>query len=274
MALHQGASVARGGWLLFTDADSAHASCGAASALWFALRASADALSISTYQELETFWERALLPSILGMVLFVCGPLGKINDPTDKKHALSNGQFLLVSRIALDGLGGHAALRGEIAEDLAFARRLKADGRFRLVLAGGERLARVRMYQGLDEIWRGFTKNVYFGANGNLLRLFGGTSYLLALSVLPPLLALRALARGRYDEAAEGVACTLASIATTRWAIGLTKLPGRLALYQPLGAAFLASITVNSTYRTLSGRGVEWRGRRYGKTARIRAQDG
>ena len=93
--------------------------------------------------------------------------------------------------------------------------------------------------------------------------------------MLPPLLALRALARGRYDEAAEGVACTLASIATTRWAIGLTKLPGRLALYQPLGAAFLAAITVNSTYRVLSGRGVEWRGRRYGKmTGRIRAQDG
>ncbi len=52
------------------------------------------------------------------------------------------------------------------------------------------------MYHSLDEIWRGFTKNVYFGANG-LPRLFAGTCYLPALSALPPLLALRALARGR-----------------------------------------------------------------------------
>ncbi|MGP6156897.1 MAG: glycosyltransferase family 2 protein, partial [Vulcanimicrobiaceae bacterium] len=152
-ALHQGAAVARGAWLLFTDADSEHASRGAASALWFARFTGADALSIATLQELGSFWERALLPSILGMVLFASGSLGQINDPKDRRHALANGQYILVSREALAALGGHAALKGEIAEDLAFARRIKADGRFRFILAGGEELARVRMYHSAGEIW-------------------------------------------------------------------------------------------------------------------------
>jgi hypothetical protein len=38
----------------------------------------------------------------------------------------------------------------------------------------------------------------------------------------------------------------------------------RLGLSQPVGTAVLAAITVNSTFAVLSGRGVEWRGRRYG----------
>ncbi len=267
-ALHQGAALARGAWLLFTDADSTHAARGAASALWFALFTGADALSIATYQELGSFWERALLPSILGMVFFASGSLGQINDPADVKHALANGQYLLVARDALDALGGHAALRGEIAEDLAFARRIKADGRFRFILAGGEELARVRMYHSAGEIWQGFTKNVYVGAGGSLISLFGGTFYLLAVSALPPLLAARALARRRYLEAAEALACSAAIVAAASWAIRRTRLPRNLGLYQPVGTAFLAAITLNSTFRVLSGRGVEWRGRRYsGKVA-------
>ncbi|MFY9778983.1 MAG: glycosyltransferase family 2 protein [Candidatus Baltobacteraceae bacterium] len=267
-ALHQGAAAARGSWLLFTDADSAHAPRGAASALWFARWIGADALSVATYQELESFWERALLPSILGMVFFACGSLGQINDPADPKHALANGQYLLVSRAALEGLGGHAALKGEIAEDVAFARRIKADGRFRFVLAGGEELARVRMYRSGGEIWRGFTKNVFVGAKGDLVSLFGGAFYMLTISAFPPMLAIRALVRRRYLEAAEAAACSLATVAAASWAIGRTRLSRNLGLYQPIGTAFLAAVTLNSTYRVLSGRGVEWRGRRYsGKSA-------
>ncbi len=262
-ALHQGAAVARGEWILFTDADTAHAPRGAVSALWFARLVGADALSVATYQELGTFWERALLPSILGMVLFACGSLAQINDPADTKHALANGQYLLVSREALDALGGHAALKGEIAEDLAFARRIKADGRYRFILAGGEELARVRMYHSAGEIWQGFTKNVFVGADGNLGNLFGGAFYMLTVSALPPALAARALARRRYAEAAEAAACSLAAVAAASWAIGRTKLPRYLGLYQPIGTAFLAAIALNSTFRVLSGRGVEWRGRRY-----------
>ncbi len=262
-ALEQGTRVARGSWLLFTDADSVHAPAGAMSALAFAISADADALTVATFQELGSFWERALVPSVLGLVLFASGTFGEINDPAKPNSALANGQYLLVARNAYDALGGHRALRDEIAEDLAFARRLKADGRFRLILAAGERLASVRMYRSLGEIWRGFTKNVFVGAGGDLRAIAGGTLFSLAISVAPPLLAIDALRRRRYLEAAEAVACTLATVATASWALGKIKLPRRLGLFQPLGTAFFAAVTLNSTWRVLSGRGVEWRGRTY-----------
>jgi chlorobactene glucosyltransferase len=262
-ALEQGTRLARGEWLLFTDADSFHDPAGAASALWFATRAGIDALSIATRQELDTFWERATLPSILGMILFVSGPLGAINDPAKPKKAIANGQYILVSRRAYDALGGHAALRGEIVEDVAFARRLKADGRFRFVLAGGERLASVRMYHSLGEIWAGFTKNVYVGADGSLAALAGGIVFCTAISFAPPLLAARALATRRYGDALEALAASVTVVATASWGMRRAAFPRRLALLQPLGTAFFAAVIANSTWSVLSGRGVEWRGRRY-----------
>jgi hypothetical protein len=44
-------------------------------------------------------------------------------------------------------------------------------------------------------------------------------------------------------------------------------MPRRLGWFQPFGTAILAAITVNSTVLFLSGRGVEWRGRRYRKSS-------
>jgi len=262
-ALAQGERLARGSWLLFTDADSVHEPRGAASMLWLATRAGVDAASIATHQELGTFWERAVLPSILGMILFVGGPLGAINDPAKPLHALANGQYILVSREAYDALGGHTALRGEIVEDVAFARRLKEDGRFRYLLVGGGRIASVRMYRSLGEIWAGFTKNVYMGANGDLRALALGMAFTLAISVAPPALAWRALAKKRYAEAVEAFACTASIVATASWGMRRAAFPRRLAFLQPLGTAVFAAIIGNSTFRVLSGRGVAWRGRMY-----------
>jgi chlorobactene glucosyltransferase len=262
-ALHQGTRAARGSWLLLTDSDSAHAPEGAASALWFALQVRVDALSIATYQELVGLAEQMLLPSILSLILFATGSFGELNDPKRPKRALANGQYMLLSRKALDGLGGFAALRGAIAEDLEFARRLKADGRFRLILAAGESLASVRMYRSLSEIWAGFAKNVFVGARGSLPSLLLGAAYLFATSLGPPVLCARALARGRFPEACEAASATLCTMAAASWAIGRMRHPRRLGICQPVGTSFLAAIVLYATARILGGFGVVWRGRRY-----------
>jgi len=261
-ALHQGARYARGDWYLFTDADSEHESAGTASALSFALRAQTDALSIVTAQELITFWERATLPFILAMILYASGTLAQINDPMQSERALANGQYILVSREAYDALGGHEALRGELVDDVSFARGLKADGRFRLLLGGGTRLARVRMYHSLREIWEGFTKNLFVGAGGNVAALLGAVAYMSTLSA-PPVLALRAARRGRPYETAEALAATATTVVTMMRGIGMVGMPRTTAFLQPLGTAVFAALAANSTWRVLSGRGVTWRGRRY-----------
>ena len=271
-ALDQGARVALGAWLLFTDADSVHAPAGTASALAFTLAAKADALSIVTAQELGSFWEAATLPFILGMIFYASGTLAELNDPMQPDRALANGQYILVSREAYAALGGHAALRGELVEDLRFAKRLKADGRFRLLVGGGMRLAQVRMYHSLGEIWAGFTKNLYVGAEGSLASLLLGMTVMSALSA-PSILAVRAALRRRPYEALEALAAAASIMATSQRGIRMVGMPSAAALLQPLGTAVFAAIMANSTWRVLSGRGVEWRGRRYsGRPARSEAR--
>lgn len=262
-ACAQGARAAGGAWLLFTDADSRHAPDAAVSTLAFAVASGADALSILTHQELGTFAERALLPSILGLILFAAGSVAELNDPAQPEHALANGQFILVERRAYDALGGHTALRGEIVEDLAFARNLKADGRFRLLLADGTAFVRVRMYHSFGEIWNGFARGVYLGARGNLGAIAGGVTFCLALSVAPPLLALDAARRKRPRAVAEAAAAALAVVAVARRGASFGGFPRSAAWLAPLGIAAFAAIAVESTRRALLGRGVEWRGRRY-----------
>ncbi|MEO6990331.1 MAG: glycosyltransferase [Candidatus Baltobacteraceae bacterium] len=262
-ALHQGYGAAQGEWLLFTDADSVHASTGAATALWFATTLGVDALSIATGQELGSFWERALLPSILGMILFAAGTPAELNDPLRPERALANGQYLLVSRVAYDALGGHSALRGEVVEDIEFARRLKVDGRFELAFVIATRLARVRMYRSFVEVWDGFTKNFYLGARGHLPSLALAVAFFLAISVAPPVLALRALRRRRYAALAEALATSACIVATASWSFQRVGIPRRLALFQPLGITVLAAIAGASTWHALAGHGVRWRGRTY-----------
>jgi chlorobactene glucosyltransferase len=263
-AVHQGAAVARGEWLLFTDADSTHSPASVTSSLAFARAQHADAVSTITHQELGSLAERAILPSILGLIFFSQGNFAQLNDPSQTQRALANGQYLFVSRRAYDALGGHAALRGEIVEDVELARRFKRDGRFRLLMAAGEQLASVRMYHSFGEIWNGFSKNIYYGPRGNLWALGGGLLFIATISFLPPLLALNAALRRRPFEALEGLMTSAALIATGGWAMASVGMDRRLGWFQPVGTAVLAAITVNSTFAVLSGRGVEWRGRRYG----------
>jgi chlorobactene glucosyltransferase len=262
-ALTQGARTARGEWLLFTDADSVHAPQACAASLVFARERGIDALTLGTYQELGSWGERAVLPTILGLVVLASGPMRKLNDPTDAKHALANGQYILVTRTAYDALGGHTALAGEIVEDVAFARRLKADGRFKLMIASGEDFVRVRMYHSLADVWNGFTKNMYAGAQGDLCNLAAGAFLTNALSSIPTVLLVDALIRRKPRRAAEAAVTIGVGIAVAAAGIRRTRLDPRLAWWAPVGYAVAGAIMVNSTLRVRSGRGVAWRGRTY-----------
>jgi hypothetical protein len=195
------------------------------------------------------------------MVVFASGSMRQLNDPGDADHALANGQYILVSRVAYDALGGHEALRGEIVEDVAFARRLKNDGRFRLGLVDGSAFVRVRMYRSLGELWNGFTKNMYLGARGEIPTLLAAASF--ALSILPATIMAVSLASGKRRRAFEAALCLAGGIAIEARLLRQVGLRARLAIFAPIGLAACGAIILNSTLRVVSGRGVTWRGRRY-----------
>jgi chlorobactene glucosyltransferase len=253
-ALHQGVRYAGGEWLLFTDADTIHEAHALASALGYARAHNLDAVSVLTQQIMESPAEWMLLPSILYVIGFAVGSLAAINDPK-RENALFNGQYILVKRAVYDALGGHEALRGEIAEDLEFARRLKADERFRAQLVTSSGLVHVRMYRSFGALWEGFVKNFGLGSRDNPAFAWAGIMFLALLSPGTPLvLALHA----SWALAFTGLLAWLAAGA------GMARfgLQPRLALWLPLGIAVTAVIAATSMLRHARG-GVTWRGRRY-----------
>src|SRR5277367_4161106 len=118
-----GAAAAQGDWLLFTDADTYHYPGATRRALNDAVERDAVMVSYSPEQEMETWWERALIPFVYCR-LAAKFSFAKVNDPT-QPDAAANGQFLMVLRDAYSAVGGHEAVAREILEDVALARLLK-----------------------------------------------------------------------------------------------------------------------------------------------------
>jgi chlorobactene glucosyltransferase len=263
-ALAQGARVARGAWLLFTDADTEHEPLAATSALQCALENGYGVVSLLTDQQTIGLAERLLLPTILFVIMLGVGGTDDVNDPRKPDVAIFNGQYILVSRVAYDAIGGHEAVRAEIAEDLELARRFKRDGRFRICLAGAGGLVRTRMYVSFAQIWRGFVKNFAIGARGRPFGAIAGTALLACVSPISPIVALVAVLQRQWPAVAVLVLSGAAIIAVAEFGMRRARFRPGSGLALPLGLVVTLAIFATSLYCTSVGRGVEWRGRRYG----------
>ena len=264
-ALTQGVREARGTWLLFTDADTFHDPDGAASVQQAAIDRGLGVLSVLTDQDLVSLPERALMPSLFLAILGGTGPIGDVGDPSKPHVALFNGQYIMASREAYEAIGGHAAVRNEIAEDLELARRFKSDGRFRVALTGSEGVARTRMYRSLSEIWHGFTKNFALGFRGRPLWGSIGACALACISPLTQLTFVAALLTARWIGAAVLVFAMATVLTVVAYQMRMMRVPASLVPWYPVGTAFTVAVLTASIVLFASGRGVVWRGRRYGQ---------
>ena len=156
-AAHAGAEVARGEWILFTDADTVHLPGSLARALEEAREHRADLLSYSPRQEVHGIVERALMTVIFAELASTYRP-SQVCDPASPAAA-ANGQYLLIRREVYEALGGHRAVGQTLLEDVALAQAVKRGGgrlRFRY---GGDAVE-TRMYRSLPAMWEGWTKNL------------------------------------------------------------------------------------------------------------------
>jgi glycosyltransferase involved in cell wall biosynthesis len=155
-ACWSGAKVAKGKWLLFTDADTTHAADSIAHGLDEAERTGAALLSYSPKQEVHSFAERALMPAIFAELAATFRP-GEVSDP-NSPAAAANGQYLLIRRDAYDAVGGHSAVAKAILEDVELARLMKRAG-YRLQFRLSDAVS-TRMYRSFGQMWEGWTKNL------------------------------------------------------------------------------------------------------------------
>jgi chlorobactene glucosyltransferase len=260
-AISQGLAHARGSWLLFTDADTFHEPNAASAAVGCALDRDVNVLSLLTDQEMVSVAERVFLPSILWTIAFGTGPLADVNNPA-RENAIFNGQYLLFERHAYESLGGHEAVRGEIAEDLELARLVKTDGRFRSALVTCGSLVRTRMYRNFGELWNGFVKNFALGTRGQPIMTAAAITFFALVAPITPLAALTFAIMGSWNAAGATFAAMLLAMVTAE--IGLRRVVTLRwsALGLPLGITLMVAIFVASVVSHRFGT-VAWRGRSY-----------
>ena len=156
-AVIAGSKVARGEWLLFTDADTIHLPGSLARSLEEAKRHAAALLSYSPEQVVESFWEKAVMPVIFAELAASFRP-SQVSNPKSPAAA-ANGQYILITREAYDAVGGHAAISANLLEDVALARAVKRSGRKIFFRYGGDAV-RTRMYRSFAQLREGWTKNL------------------------------------------------------------------------------------------------------------------
>lgn len=172
--------------LIFVDADVTLASGAVPAALAEQRRQRADVFSVFCRQTTGTWAERLLVPMVEDVLLcFLPFPLLAAPVPA---AATANGAILAFRRGAYDTLGGHAAVRTAMVEDIALARRTRKMG-LRLGLALGGDLARVRMYTGYREIITGFGRSLLPAFGGHRGRLVVGLLGQLGAYTVPLVLA-------------------------------------------------------------------------------------
>lgn len=261
-ALYLGAAAADGELLLFADADVRYDPRALREAVTVLAQRRLDLLAFFPRFDNRGFWENVLLPFLAVAVFLGFGFLVLLRRVP---LAMGAGAGNLVRRRAYDAIGGHAAIRDSVVDDVRLAVVVKRAG-FRVAAFRAEDRVAVRMYRGFREVWNGFTKNVawaYSGFGGAVL--FGMTMLLLAVSIAPVVL-LAATAAGAAVPASDirlALALYLSSVTLRGVLAAFLREPLWPATTHPLMAAVWAGIIGRSLYWKLVRNQIVWRGRRY-----------
>jgi hopene-associated glycosyltransferase HpnB len=251
-AVQQGIAATGEEWLLLTDADIVHDPAHVATLMAEAERSGADLVSEMVALNCESAAERALIPAFVYFFQMLY-PFARVNDPQSRVAAAAGGTILL-RRAALARIGGIAAIRGALIDDVALAAAVKKSGG--RIWLGHSRLARsIRPYPRIGDIWRMVARSAYVQLRYSPLLLAGTILGLALLFVAPPAAALT----GHWAGLAAWAVMAATFVPTLR-RFGLSPLSAPLL---PLVALFYMAATLGAAIDHHRGRGVVWKRRAY-----------
>ena len=266
-ACTQAAEHTTSDWLLFIDADVRLQPDALQRALVQAQHDQADLLSLAPRLGCSCLAEWMVQP-IMASLLGLGFPIQAANDPASSV-AFAAGPFMLFRRSVYEQIGGHRALAAEVVEDLALARRIKAQG-YRLRYLLGLDVAELNMYANFAALWEGWSKNWFLGLDSSVPKALAAAA-VVVLMFSGPWLLLGAglllhwwipLQRGWWLAvlvlSGSGV---LLQLVLRLWSRRQFQVPLRLWWLMGAGGLVVGALGPTSVWRTLTGRGWTWKGR-------------
>lgn len=267
-ALDLAANAATGEWILSTDADVVFHPRALRLAVSAALGLSVRFVSLTPDFVYGSFWEKVVLPAF-AMLLFALFPLRRVNHPRSSK-AIAAGAFILMRSEDFRALGGYQSIARGVIEDLRMAELFKSHGR-RICLIPSRGLIRTRMYNGAGEMFEGLSRSAFEGTGYSVVKILAGVSMGLLMAVLPWVVAVwrgigDALRARPFEQDRTLVMALAVCAASTLIYLPATIFFGVSPLYVltlPLAAVFYSAASLDSTWKSLVGKGISWKGRYY-----------
>ena len=271
-ALHTAVPRASGEWFCFVDSDVVLQPTAVHDTIALAEYKRYDLVSFLPKLYSGGFWESLIIP--LGGTATSAMYMLPFTNYNESKVAFANGQYLCIRRSVYDAVGGHAAVGGQMSEDVQLAKLVKGRG-FRPRLSVGTRYAAVRMYNSPRAVFQGWARNFYAGSLGRPWRILAALSFVLlgcfsvyvaagfgVYRLVHPLAG--ASGGGWIATATLHLGLMTAFLALmyhwsgNRWAY---------ALLLPLGLGSIVVIFLRSLWFCITGK-VVWRGTSYARNAR------
>lgn len=255
-ALQQGAQLASGDLLLFTDADVVMEPSVLRRAATFLESDKLDHLAAVPRATVPGFWSNAFLGVFaLGFSLYV--KPWRVKDPKSVKH-IGIGAFNLLRRSAYFAAGGHGPIAMRPDDDMMLGKLLKQRG-FRQDMAFATKLLTVAWYGSFRELQGGLMKNLFAAARYSVSVIALGVIFQFGLLVWPWV----ALVVCRGPVQAVNALAVLALCVLFWLNAGLVGFSGWWCFSVPVGALISIYLLVRSTILTLANGGIRWRGTHY-----------
>ena len=245
--LRQLSPVAKADYLINIDADVRLQPRAICVALNLLIERNLDFISPYPKQIAATFTERLIQPLLQWSWLSTV-PLRIAERSSNPAFAVANGQFFIVKNDSLAAIGGFAAVKDQVLDDLQLARALLRNGSKGTVVSGAH-IATCHMYNSWREVRNGYGKSLWaaFGSKfGSVIAIS-----LLFLTGIFPLIALGAGFSGGLYALEFVILSRLISARVSN---------GRIldSLLHPLSSALLIYLII---YSWLVRGKVQWKGR-------------
>ncbi len=258
-ALHQLAGYADGEILLFTDADTIHASESISFAVTNLAYHRVDFLSGYPKQRF-TGKSTAMVISLLFLNLLFFTPVWRQKRYPLPAFALALGQYFCIRRSAYDAVGGYAAIPRVLTDDIHMARLLNSRG-YRQVFLNVNSVVSCDMYASFGEAVRGITKCIFdfFDKKTGLLLLL--VPLFLVFVVLPTLTFIYLLVSAPFTISFllyAGISLLLSAWTTV---LLYNRFPVVIALLYPVSFLIALWMLIRGVFATKSDRGFLWKSR-------------
>jgi chlorobactene glucosyltransferase len=272
-ALYEGAQASVGDLLLFVDADTSSHPQMLSAVVGYLEENGIDMLSLFPRQELLSFWERVFQPFVFELLCTVF-PHYKVNS-TRHSTAFACGPFIMIRKDIYKEVGGHEPIKGSMNDDIDFAKLVKGKG-YRIAIASGIEVVRVRMYTNFSGIWHGFVKNLFSAIGYSWPMALSTVVVFFLWGVLPSILLPFSLVSHLMAPGALKLVLAL----ECSWTLGVgfllrmsqlkrLNVPIYYAFLAPLASSIFIAMLLTSCYRIAFNKGVVWKERVYSKMAMI-----